>query len=658
MPFVIGTAGHIDHGKTTLVKALTGQDTDRLKEEKERGISIDLGFAHLDLPDGSRAGVVDVPGHERFIRNMLAGAHGIDLVLFTVAADDGVMPQTEEHLDIVHLLGVQRAVFVMTKVDLVREPRLHEVEEQIGILTQESALAGSPIVRFSAVTSEGLDEIRAHIVRILRDVVQRRIQGHFRLPVDRAFVMPGHGLVVTGTALSGEVRMGDRVRCLPGDHLLRVRSLQVHGEPVDVARWGQRVALNLSALEKVPIERGHVICDEDITTSSSRFDAFVELVRLPPSRAARASASLAEASGGSGKPDTTSIKSHQRVRVHLGTAERLGRLVVLGARRSVEPKDSAYCQIALSEPLLTMRGDRFVLRDETAQRTIGGGIVVHPWARRHKRGEPGLTEALRALHASLHDGDDASALLVVLTESDDFAVPIAPLRHFVGLGEADTHARLERLAGVRVLTLEGERLYTTDLKWQRVTDRLLDRLRDFHAARPLAPGMEMEAARDGLPGGIAPRVFRAVVDRLDSDRIIAREGSLLRLPGHSVHLKSDEQAVVERITALLDKTPLTPPDVKQLEVESGLARAELAEVLRVMARENTIVRASPELYFLRKVIDRVKATLRQRWASRSEVTPAAFRDLFETSRKYAIPLLELLDREGVTVRIGNTRHMR
>jgi selenocysteine-specific elongation factor len=259
MPYIIGTAGHIDHGKTSLVKALTGRDTDRLKEEKERGISIDLGFAHLDLPDGSRAGVVDVPGHERFIRNMLAGAHGIDLVLFTVAADDGVMPQTEEHLDIVHLLGVRRAIFVITKADLASETRLREVAEEIQILTEGTALEGAPIVPFSFVTGQGLNELRAEIARTFENYRKEPPPGYFRLPVDRVFVLQGHGLIVTGTALSGEIRTGDRVRSLPGEQTFRVRSLQVHDQPVATATWGQRVAMNLSGHEKASIERGDVI---------------------------------------------------------------------------------------------------------------------------------------------------------------------------------------------------------------------------------------------------------------------------------------------------------------------------------------------------------------------------------------------------------------
>ncbi len=356
MAFIVGTAGHIDHGKTSLIKALTGQDTDRLKEEKERGISIDLGFAHLDLPDGTRAGIVDVPGHERFIRNMLAGAHGIDLVLFTVAADDGVMPQTEEHLDILHLLDVTRGIFVITKTDLASAARIAEVEEQIQILTSGTNLEGSPVVPFSFVTGEGLDRIRSLIADQLRSGVKHPPGGYFRLPVDRVFVLQGHGVVVTGTALAGEVRAGDRLRCQPGDRVYRVRSVQVHNDSVDVATWGQRIALNLSGAEKPHIERGDVMCDERMSLTSDRFDARLE---VRPSAA-------------------PGIKNHQRVRVHLGTAERMAKVIVLGSKGLAKPEQPAFCQVVLAGR--SSRGAAIISSCATRQRSgrsLAGECCTH-----------------------------------------------------------------------------------------------------------------------------------------------------------------------------------------------------------------------------------------------------------------------------------------
>lgn len=632
MPYIIGTAGHIDHGKTSLVKALTGQDTDRLKEEKERGISIELGFAHFDLPDGPQAGVVDVPGHERFIRHMLAGAHGIDLVLFTVAADDGVMPQTEEHFDIVHLLGVRKAIFVITKADLVSDARIREVEEEVGALVAGTVLEGSPALAFSAVGGRGLAALRARIVDVVRSDAKTKPDGYFRLPVDRVFVMQGHGVVVTGTAITGEVRVGDHVRCLPGEQSFRVRSLQVHGQAVDAATWGQRVAMNLTGQERSSIQRGQVICHEKIAQATTRFDARIE---VRPTAA-------------------PGLKNHQRVRVHLGAAEGIGRLILLDGRETVAPRESAYAQLVLLEPLLALRGDRFVLRDETARRTLGGGVVLHPWAPRHRRKEPYLREKLATLA-----GDDAAAILrVFLDDSDSFAMPLGPVAQFLNMVEEHAAAQLDTMTELRVLTVDGERLFTTPGKWDQLKDALASSLRDFHREQPLQPGREMEDVRERQAGTIPPRLFRAVVDRLVAERAIARDGSLLRMPDHVVRLREDEQGMAGRIRALLERAPMMPPDVKQIERDLGVAPAKLTELLRVLERERAVVRVSPDLYFLSASIDRVKAELRQHLSERSEITPATFRDLFGTTRKYAIPLLEYLDREGVTIRVGDSRRLK
>jgi selenocysteine-specific elongation factor len=634
MPSIVGTAGHIDHGKTSLIKALTGQDTDRLKEEKERGISIDLGFAHLDLPDGIRAGVVDVPGHERFIRNMLAGAHGIDLVLFTVAADDGVMPQTEEHFDILRLLGVERAIFVITKIDLATDTRVAEVEEEIRILTFGTSLENSPVIPFSFVTGHGLDQIRLQIARVLTSAEKLPPRGYFRLPVDRVFTLQGHGLVVTGTAQSGTISVGDRVRCLPGDQVFRVRSLQVHNQPVSAATWGQRIALNLSGSEKAPIERGHVICHERLTLRSDRFDASLD---VRPSAAA----------------EGRGVKNHQRVRVHLGTAERIGKLILLAPQEMVSVQEPAFCQVVLSEPVLALRGDRFIIRDETARRTLGGGVVVDPWPRTHRRRESGLRDRLKTLQR----GDPADVVELFITASDDFAVPIAPLHQLLNLQLEETRELLQRMTAIRTVSLEGDRIYTTAQKWQALEEALLAALKDFHIAHPLAPGRDMEELRDRLPHRLQPKLFRAFVEQLELEKAVRRDGSLLRLPEHAVTLADDEKRLAERIKSLLAVSPLAPPDLQQLERESGTGRAKLTEVMRVLERERSVVRVGADLYFLTESLDGVRRAL-QELSEKGDITPAMFRDRLGTSRKYTIPLLEYLDREGVTVRVGDVRRLK
>jgi selenocysteine-specific elongation factor len=632
MPYIIGTAGHIDHGKTSLIKALTGQDTDRLKEEKERGISIDLGFAHFDLPDGTQAGVVDVPGHERFIKNMLAGAHGIDLVLFTVAADDGVMPQTEEHLDIVHLLGVKMAIFAITKADLVSAERIQDVEEEIKILTLGTLLEDAPIVAVSSVTGQGLPELKELISRKLKSGDKPAPSGYFRLPVDRAFVMQGHGVVVTGTALSGEVKTGDHVRCLPGGELFRVRSLQVHGRAVNVAGWGQRVALNLSGPERASIERGHVICHEKLTLTSDRFDAFLEV-----------------------RPAATKgVKNHQRIRVHLGTAERLAKIILLGAEDKVAPKESTYCQITLSEPLLALRNDHFIVRDETARKTLAGGIVIHPWARKHRRREPELKNRLE----SLHSGDITRLTEGFLNESGDFAMPLEAIHQFLNLQEDGVRTHLDRIPGLRAFNAEGERVYTTDSKWQRLKDTILATLSEFHKTHPLVPGMDMEELRGKLPYALSAKIFRAVLDTLLSDKTIAKEENLLRTAAHRVQLGSQEKSLMDKIKKVLGEQPMTPPDLKEIEKQLGVGRNKLTEVIRLLERDGSVIRVTTDLYYLSSTVDQVRAVLKKYLSDKGEISAASFRDLINSSRKYTIPLLEYFDREGVTLRIGDVRRLK
>lgn len=633
MPHIIGTAGHIDHGKTSLVKALTGEDTDRLKEEKARGISIELGFAHLDLPGGVRAGIVDVPGHERLIRTMLAGAHGMDLVLFAVAADDGIMPQTEEHLDILRLLGIEHAIFVVTKADLVSESRLAEVIDDVRVLIVDTAFADAPIVPFSSPTSRGLDELRARIGDTLAALDRPGARGYFfRLPVDRAFVLRGHGLVVTGTARAGEVHAGDRLRALPGASVFRVRSVQVHGQAVERGAGGQRVALNLSGQDGASIARGQTLCDERLTSSSDRFDAAVEVRSI----------------------GAAALEHHQRVRLHVGTAERMARLVLLGTRGPVASGQTAFCQIVLSDPVHVLRGDRFILRDETARRTLAGGVVLHPSPRIHRRSEPGLLDQLdRLRHGSLAD-----VVEQFVAGHEAFAVTLAPIVEFANRPPADVAAALSESPPIRAISQDGEPVYTTEQKWRAATETLLASLRAFHADQPLAPGQEMEALRDRLAGSPTAHVFRAFVTALEADGIVVREGSTVRLKEHDAALRSEDRAVADRIVRLLQEQPLSPPDLPQLEAATGVDRSTLQGVVRALEREGAVLRVARDLYFLADSVALVKRVLREEFSDGRPVTPASFRDRFGTSRKYAIPLLEYLDRDGLTVRVGDARRLR
>ena len=636
MPHVIGTAGHIDHGKTSLLKALTGQDTDRLKEEKERGISIDLGFAYLDLPDGGRAGIVDVPGHERFIRNMLAGAQGIDLALFTVAADDGVMPQTEEHFDFLHLLGVRKGVFAITKADMVDANRIAEVREEIEILTLDTVFEGAPILPVSSVTGDGVERLQQEIATQLEAYARPRLPGYFRLPVDRVFMLKGHGVIVTGTALAGSVREGETVRVLPGGGEARVRSLQVHGEPTSEAHWGQRVALNLVGLDRAGLTRGHVVCHPKLSMTTTRFDARVEI--RPSAR--------------------REVANHERVRIHLGTAEAIGKLVILdgeGERERLAPKSTALCQIVSQEPLMALRGDRFVLRNETAQGTLGGGCVIQPFARRHRRAEVGLAVRLAALETD----DLRHACQAYVDASPQFAVPLDEIYHGVNAREEEIVELLrDDPAMLPFPDATRPEAYATQAKWRTLAEEAAARLAAFHAGAPMALGMEMESLRSQLSFALTPKIFRSVADRLVADGTLVRHDSLLRLPSHEVSLTQEEQATAARLERLLQDGGFSPPDGKRLEAAAGLARPRLNDFLGVLEARGAVVKITLDLYLGAAALERAKTTLLEHIEAHGEITAATFRDRLGISRKTAIPLLEYFDRSGLTVRVGDLRRLR
>jgi selenocysteine-specific elongation factor len=631
VPPVIGTAGHIDHGKTALVRALTGQDTDRLKEEKERGISIDLGFAHLDLEGRERVGVVDVPGHERFIRNMLAGAHGVDVALLVVAADDGVMPQTEEHLDILHLLGVRRGLVALTKTDLVDEARVGAVADEIRLALDGTALAAAPIVPVSSTTGAGLPELRAAIAEQLARPAPAAPAAYFRLPVDRVFSLRGQGLVVTGTVLAGEVAVGDVVRVLPGGGEARVRSLEVHGAQQERTTGGRRLAVGLAGVARETVARGAVVCHPAITQATRCFDAWVE-IRPAAGRA---------------------VASHTRVRLHVGTAEVLGRLVPL-AGRTLAPRSAGWARLVLREPVLALRGDRFVLRDETARRTIGGGEVVRPFADVRARRGPELAAQL----AALRDGDDGAAAGAVLALDPAFATDTAAVAAALNRTAQATRAALSATTAIPIPDAATAEAWTTEPKWERLADDACAAVAAEHRDHPLTRGLEMESLRGRLPWELQPRVFRWAVDRLVALGRLGRADSVLHAPAHAAGAASPARALADRIERLLADGGFTPPDVRALEAAAGVSRRDLQEALRTLEAAGRVVRVSADLYFTRAATDEARARLERHCGAAGTINPAAFRDLIGASRKFAIALLEWLDRSGVTVRVGDLRRLR
>jgi selenocysteine-specific elongation factor len=632
MPLIVGTAGHIDHGKTALVRALTGEDTDRLPEERARGISIDLGFASFETPDGRRAGIVDVPGHERFVRNMLAGAHAMDLVLFTVAADDGVMPQTEEHLDILHLLGVRRGIFVITKTDLVEAARVATVREEIEILALGTTLEAAPVIPVSTVTGDGLDALRAEIVRQLAEPAPSAWPGRFRLPVDRSFVARGHGIVVTGTAVAGDVGEGDVVRLWPGGATARVRGIETHGTPVVRAGRRQRIALNLAGVERADVTRGHVVCDPAIERPSDRLDAWVEV-----------------------RPGTRrSVRHHARLRLYLGTAEALGRIVFLDRRARLEPGHGTWAQLILTGGIVAMRGDRFILRDETSRYTIGGGVVVHPCADRHA-----ADDRIPQLLAALRDGDDSTAAASLLRLAPEFALTAPAVASALDLDAAAAAMALASADEVIALPSAGTpEAYTTAESWARFEGAVLACVREAHVRAPLSPGVEMERVRAKLPWEVSPRVFRWAVERLVAAGTLVRDDSLLRLVSHRVALEAGGRALGERLEGLLRDGGLTPPGLAEVQAATGASRAALLDVLRVLEQQGRVVRVADEAFYHPDAVAEGTRRIAAYCRTHGEITAAAYRDLIGGSRKIAIAFLDWCDRSGVTLRVGDARRLR
>ncbi len=632
MRAIIGTAGHIDHGKTALVRALTGIDTDRLPEERNRGISIELGFAYLDLPGGDRAGIVDVPGHERFIRQMLAGAQGFDLLLLVVAADDGVMPQTEEHFEICHLLGVRQAIFVITKIDLVGGDRVDEVRGEIEILAAGTAFERAPVHAVSAQRGDGIDELRREIVERLARAERRPQLGPFRLPVDRAFVVKGHGVVVTGTAAGGGVAPGDELMIVPGERVVRVREVQVHERRVESAEAGQRVALNLAGVERGEIRRGDCLVSAGVRAQTRRFDARVEI--RPSARKA--------------------VRSHQRVRLYLGTSERLGRIVWLDGLRSVEPRASAYAQISVDEEVVAFVGDRFILRDETACYTLGGGHVLVARAAKHASGE---TVASKLDKIS---GDDCTGRIVgFVGATPGLGLAPADAAMELGLAEADVRALAMETAELCLLpSAENPALLASASRCRRWKQAVVDRVRQHHDAHPTSTGIEFERLASLREVRGDERGLRWLIETMITEGDLVRRGGRVALPDHRPSVEQADAELAGQVRDAICGGGTMPPTLKELSERLSVPIRKLSEIVTVLCDHGEVVKVSSELVFSRQVLDEVEAKLRAELVERERITAAEFRDLIGATRKYCIPLLDYLDRSGVTVRQGDYRRLR
>ncbi len=632
MNIIVGTAGHIDHGKTALIKALTATDTDRLPEEKKRGITIDLGFAELQL-GGHRIGFVDVPGHERFVKNMLAGASGIDLVLLIIAADESVMPQTREHFDICRLLGVESGLVVLTKVDLVDGELLDLVRLETAELVKGSFLETARFIAVSSKTGNGIDELKAAIVESSWGIRPRSDHLVTRLPIDRSFVVKGFGNVVTGTLASGSINEADELVLMPLGRRARVRGLQTHGKQVKIAVAGQRAAVNLAGIGHDEIERGMTLCQSGSVLPAQMFDARVEV--------------LAHAA----KP----LRSRQRVRLHIGTAEVLARVHVINKSGEIRQGDTDLAQLRLEFPVIAIPGDRFILRSYSPQVSIAGGVVLDNFPKKHRKRE--TEDARHFLSALAEAGEDRGEMIdLIVKASGENGLWLKDLQTRTGW----TNNVIEKaINGERVIDAGG--VYINYEYFDRLKTKTLKEITDYHKSAPLSEGLPRETLREKIFLHKPAEVFKAVIASLERDGSITPESDLIRSRSHSQTFTNDEQLVLTAIRSIFLKAGLEVPKLDEaLSAAIGgtkLPREHARKLAQILMNSGEIIKVTDDLYFASAAVTALIEKLRAHAASGADrsIDVSKFKDIAGVSRKYAIPLLEYFDRTKVTLRSGDRR---
>ena len=635
---VIGTAGHVDHGKSTLVEALTGTHPDRLKEEQEREMTIDLGFAWMTLPDGEEVGIVDVPGHRDFVENMLAGVGGIDAALFVVAADEGVMPQTREHLAILDILQIQGGVVALTKTDLFSRTDLASsewldlVEEDVRHALRDTVLEEAPIVRVSARSGAGIEDLMQVLFESLANKPVRPDYGRPRLPVDRVFTISGFGTVVTGTLIDGQLRVGDEVELLPGGLRGRVRGLQTHKRKEAVAVPASRTAVNITGVNVDQIQRGDVLAHPGDYTPTRRIDVRFRLL-----------------------PDTSqAIKHNTQVKLFIGSAEIVARLRLLGIEL-LQPGEEGWLQLELRQPVVAVRGDHYILRRPSPAETLGGGTVVDPHPKgRHKR----FTKNVLARLEALSQGTPAEVMMESLA-----ALGAAPLREVVtraSLPEAAANKAIVELQesgqlinledGVKNLAPISETLVAGKSYWEQMTSRMVQIVRNYHETYPLRRGMQKEELKSRLKS--TARLFNAAMQKLVVEGYLAESGPLVHLPDHEIRFSAQQERAIQALLARFKASPFTPPTVKEAQAEVG------EEIYNALTELRILLPVSPEVVFRREIYEQMVAEVRRLLEKNETISAAQVRDHFDTSRRYALALLEHLDKVGVTVREGDVRRLK
>jgi selenocysteine-specific elongation factor len=628
---VIGTAGHIDHGKSALVRALTGTDPDRLKEEKERGITIDLGFAFLRDGEGLSLGFVDVPGHERFVKNMLAGVGGIDLVLLVVAADESVMPQTREHFEICRLLRVPRGVVALTKTDLVDE----DLRELAALETRElvagSFLEGAPVVEVSSRTGAGVEELKAVLFDLAKEVPGRSSSGLFRLPVDRVFSMKGFGTVVTGTLIAGSVKQDEDVELVPRGLSARVRGLQVHGEKREKASAGQRTAVNLQGVEVSHIERGDVLVRPASVRPTLMIDAELEVLKSSPVR----------------------IRDLTRVHLHTGTAQVLARVRVLGAQKSIAPGERGFVQLRLEAPVVALRRDRFILRRYSPLETIAGGVVLDTQPLKHSVSSEPVLEKCRALL----DGSDASVTAIFVEERGELGISATDLASRLGLPSEGIGAVIEALAKQKQAFVvdRSPRLLVDPGVVKNLSSRVSSELERYQKKNPLLAGMPKSELRDKTARRVPAEIFDWLIARMGGLGQVRVAKELVATADHRIQMSDEEDAAKEFLVTQYRRDGYKPRSLSETAAAAKRDPKLLERVQRVLLRDGTLVQIAEGMVFHRAVLDELKEEVRGLKAERDRIDVAFFKEKAGVTRKHAIPLLEWLDRERVTRRAGNDR---
>lgn len=628
---IIGTAGHVDHGKTLLVKALTGIDTDRLVEEKKRGITIELGFAHLDFDDGTQAGIVDVPGHEKFIKNMLAGAGGIDLAMLVVAADEGFMPQTVEHLGILSLLGIQDGLVVITKCDMADPEWVEMVKEDVRTHVEGTFLEGKPVFTVSAYTGQGIPELRQALKELVQKAAEKNMRTPFRLPIDRVFSVDGFGTVVTGTLIEGSVSNGDMAEILPGGVQARVRNLQVHDRDVETAYAGQRVAINLAGVKKADLGRGDVIARPGSVRTSLMLDARLQNL----------------------KNSQRTILSGSQVHLYHGSAVRLCKVVLLD-RDALQPGESCYAQLRLTEEIAAKRGDRFVIRFYSPLETIGGGVVLDDLPRRHKRGDQAVLEALAIRESG--SGDDQ---LVQLVAEHGHSLPtLEKLAAPQNLDREELGRSLEELtsAGKVLQPLPGR--YLAASVFDAIWDSCRGLLEQYHRQNPLHAGMKVAELRQKLLKNTDQAVADAILAALAREGKIKAVADRYALADFAVHLTKRQSAIREKLLQTYRKAGLEVPGLDEVIVSFPPAeQGDCRQVVESLVSGGGLVMLTPQLCLHSQVYAQVCDKTRDFMAEHQELTLAEFRDLLGTSRKYALAVLEYYDKNKILKKDGDVRRL-